>query len=94
MSKSINWAIGDLGRKKAYDVTIRDTVLGKSTSVNVISREMPQAAELAFAKIDTNLYSSIYTPKESGYKEILGATFAVDYNDEYANLGVNPEFTT
>ena len=94
LSKSINWAIGDLGRKKAYDVTIRDTVLGKSTSVNVISREMPQAAELAFAKIDTNLYSSIYTPKESGYKEILGATFAVDYNDEYANLGVNPEFTT
>jgi len=94
ITKSINWAIGDLGRTKSYDVTIRDTVLGKSTSVNVISREMPQAQELAFAKIDTNLYSSAYSPKELGYKEILGATFAVNYNDEYANLGINNEFTT
>jgi len=93
ITKSINWAIGDLGRKKSYDVAIRDAVLGKSTSVNVISRDMPNAEELAFAKIDTNLYSAVYNPKEIGYKEILGATFAVNYNDEYANLGVNPEFT-
>ncbi|MBS3105766.1 VWA domain-containing protein [Candidatus Woesearchaeota archaeon] len=93
ITKSINWAIGDLGRKKSYDVTVRDTVLGKPTSVNVISREMPQANELAFAKIDINLYSSAYNPKEMGYKEILGATFAVNYNDEYANLGINNEFT-
>ena len=93
LTKSINWAIGDLGRKKAYDITIRDTVIGKSTSVNVITKEMPQASGLAFAKIDTNLYSSLYTPKDTGFKEVLGATFAVNYNDEYANLGINPEFT-
>ena len=93
LTKSINWAIGDLGRKKSYDVTIRDSVLGKSTNVNVITREMPHAEGLAFAKIDTNLYSSVYTPKDAGYKELLGAAFAVNYNDEYANLGINPEFT-
>ncbi len=92
LTKSINWAIGDLGRKKSYDVTIRDTVIGKSASVNVISKEMPQSEGLAFAKIDANLYSSAYTPKDTGYKEVLGATFAVNYNDEYANLGINPEF--
>ena len=93
ITKSINWAIGDLGRKKAYDVTIRDAVLGKSAAVNVISKEMPKAEGLAFAKIDTNLYSSLYTAKDAGYKDILGATFAVNYNDEYASLGINPEFT-
>ncbi len=93
LTKSINWAIGDLGRKKAYDVTIRDTVLGKTATVNVISKDMPKADELAFAKIDTNLYSSSYTPKDTGYKDVLGATFAVNYNDEYANLGISPEFT-
>ena len=92
VTRSINWAIGDLGRKKSYDVTIRDTVIGKSASVNVISREMPKAEELEFAKIDTNFYTAVYTPKDTGYKEILGATFAVDYNDEYANLGSSPEF--
>ena len=94
LTKSINWAIGDLGRKKSYDVTIRDTVLGKQTSVNVISKEMPQAQDLEFAKIDTNFYSASHFPQEIGYKEILGATFATNYNDEYANLGISSEFTT
>ncbi len=94
LTKSINWAIGDLGRKKSYDVTIRDAVLGKSTGVNVISKEMPKGKGLAFAKVDANFYTSVYTPEETGYKEILGATFAVNHNDEYANLGTNPEFIT
>ncbi len=93
LTRGINWAIGDLGRKKSYDVTVRDTVIGKSTSVNVITKQMPQSEGLAFAKIDTNLYSSIYTPTGTGFKNILDATFAVNYNDEYANLGSNPEFT-
>ena len=92
ITKSINWAIGDLGRKKSYDVTIRDTALGKPTNVNVITKEMPKSEGLAFAKIDTNLYSSVYTPKEAGYNEILGATFATNYNDEYANLGLDKDF--
>ncbi len=93
ITKSINWAIGDLGRKKSYDVTIRDTVLGKYTNVNVISKDMPHSEGLSFAKIDTNLYSAAYTPKETGYQDILGATVAVNYNDEYADLGVSQEFT-
>ncbi|MBI4451882.1 VWA domain-containing protein [Candidatus Woesearchaeota archaeon] len=92
VTRSINWAIGDLGRKKSYDVTVRDTVLGKTTSVNVITKDMPNADDLAFAKIDTNFYTAVYTPKETGYREVLGATFAVNYNDEYANLGANQEF--
>ena len=93
ITKSINWAIGDLGRKKSYDVAIRDTVIGKSADVNVITRDMPQSAGLQFAKIDTNLYSASYTPTETGFKDLLGATFAVNYNDEYANLGISPDFT-
>lgn len=93
LTKSINWAIGDLGRKKSYDVTIRDTVVGKSASVNVITKETPKYESLTFAKIDTNLYNALYPPQETGFKEILGATFAVNYNDEYANLGISNEFT-
>ena len=92
LTKSINWAIGDLGRKKSYDVLIMDTVMGKSASINVVTKEMPKAEGFTFAKIDTNLYSSVYTPKDIGFKDVLGATFAVNYNDEYANLGINQEF--
>ncbi|HLG24839.1 MAG TPA: VWA domain-containing protein, partial [Candidatus Nanoarchaeia archaeon] len=92
-TRSINWAIGDLSRKKSYDVSIKDTVLGKSANVNVISREIPKGEGINFAKIDTNLYSAAYAPDKIGFKDMLGATFAVNYNDEYANLGVNDEFT-
>ena len=94
ITKSINWAIGDLGRKKSYDVTIRDTVIGRPTSVNVITKEMPNAEGLTFAKVDVNLYSAIYTSQNTGYKDVLGATFGVNYNDEYANLGISKEFTS
>ncbi len=92
-TRSINWAIGDLGRKKSYDVTIRDAFLGTPASVNVIAKEAPKADGLSFAKIDTNLYSALYTPAEAGYSELLGATFAVNYDNEYANLGISTEFT-
>ena len=92
VTRSINWAIGDLGRKKSYDVTIRDTVLGKPTHVNVISGEMPKSDGIDFAKIDTNFYTSPYLPEEAGFKDLLGATFAANYNDEYSNLGSSPEF--
>ena len=91
-TRSINWVIGDLGRKKAYDVTIRDTALGRNADINVISKDIPASSGLAFAKIDTNYYSASYTPTETGYKDIMGATFATNYNAEYGNLGVNEEF--
>ena len=92
LSKAVNWAIGDLSRKKAFDVIIRDTSAGKPAYVNVVASEMPKSEGLEFAKIDTNLYSATYTSDQTGYKEILGATFAVNYNDEYEKLGPNEEF--
>jgi len=33
-----------------------------------------------------------YLPEEAGFKDLLGATFAANYNDEYSNLGSSPEF--
>lgn len=92
LTKAINWAIGDLSRKKAFDVTIRDTSVGKPAYVDVVASEMPKSEGLEFAKVDTNLYSATYAPAQTGYKEILGATFAANYNDEFADLGPNKEF--
>ncbi|MBI2107760.1 VWA domain-containing protein [Candidatus Woesearchaeota archaeon] len=92
-TKSINWAIGDLSRKKAFDVTIRDTSLGKPAYVDVVASEMPKSKGLEFAKIDTNLYTATYSPEEAGFRDILGAVFAVNQNDEFASLGISPEFT-
>ncbi len=92
LTKTVNWAIGDLARKQAFDVTIRDTPIGKATSVEVTSSDMPQEAGLQFAKIDTNFYSADYMPDKAGFFTLLGTTAAANYPEEYAPLGVSQGF--
>ncbi len=92
LTKSINWAIGDLSRKKAFDVTIHDAPAGTPTSIDVVAQDMPQEKGLLFAKIDTNFYSADYTPDKPGYFTLLGATGAANYPKEYEKLGMSQEF--
>jgi len=94
VTRTINWAIGDLSRKKQFDVTIRDTTIGKPALVHVVSDKMPKEPGVLFAKVDTNFYSAEVMKNESGYFSVLGSTAAVNYAREYATLGVNEEFTT
>jgi len=92
ITKSINWAIGDLGRKKDFDVTVKDTTLDKGALVRVIANSLPKYEKLSFVKSDVNLYTSVFNPTKTGFHNILGADVAVNYNTEYKDLGLNSEF--
>ena len=92
LTKAINWAIGDLSRKKNFDVTIRDTTLDDPLIVNVISGSVPKHEELSFVKADVNLYSAKYNAKSAGYLNFLGVDAAVNYKNEFRDLGINGEF--
>ncbi|MBI2651383.1 VWA domain-containing protein [Candidatus Woesearchaeota archaeon] len=92
LTKAINWVIGDLSRKKEFDVTIRDASLGKPLIVNVVSAALPKHEKLNFVKADVNLYASKFYADKIGFYNFLGADAAVNYKDEFKNLGVNPEF--
>lgn len=94
LTKSINWAIGDLGRKKSFDVIVKDTSLDKGAVVRVIANSIPKHDRLSFVKSDVNLYTSVFSPKKTGFHNILGADVAVNYKTEYMNLGINNEFTS
>ncbi len=94
ITRSINWAIGNLGRVKDFDVTIKDTTLGKDTYIIAISKEIPKHDDLFFAKTDSNTYSARFKPKKEGFYNFLGADVAVNYNIEYLNLGINKDFLT
>ena len=94
LTKSVNWAIGDLSRKQAFDVTIRDTFMGIPTSVDVVASDMPKEGNLLFAKMDTNFYSADYTPDKQGFFTLLGTTASANYPREYHRLGVSKEFLT
>ena len=84
------WAIGDLSRKKDFDVNIKDTPINKPVKAAVTSKDFPQS-DLDFTKAGDNLYVTQYFAEEKGFNELLGAVFAVNYNDEYLNIGFNDE---
>lgn len=91
ITKMTNWAIGDLSRNKVYDVSIKDTTIGKPTDVNVVANDIPKSEGLEFSKIDANLYSAEFESDQTGFHSILGSVVAVNYNDEYKEIGINPK---
>ena len=92
LTKAINWAIGDLARKKDFDVSIKDTSLDEPMFIKVISDSLPEHEELHFVKSDVNFYNAKFIPKTTGFYNFLGADVAVNYKKEYKDLGINEEF--
>lgn len=92
ISKTINWAIGDLSRKKNFDVNIKDITLDDPMLINVISDSLPQHEKLSFVKTDVNLYNAKFRPARTGFYNFLGADVAVNYKKEFKYLGVNEDF--
>jgi len=92
LTKAINWVIGDLSRKKNFDVSIKDTTLDRPMFVNVVSSSLPQHEKLNFIKSDVNFYNAKFNPERTGFYNFLGADVAVNYEKEFRNLGVNEEF--
>jgi len=92
ITKTINWVIGDLTRKKNFDVRIKDTTVGGIMIVNVISGSLPHHEKLDFIKSDVNFYNAKFRPARTGFYNFLGADVAVNYKDEFGDLGVDNEF--
>jgi len=91
ITRSINYAIGDPGRNLDFDVTIDDTPINKPTTITVRSDKLPKS-ELDLSKISDDLYVATIYPEKEGISEILGAKYAVNYNDEYLHTGMNSDF--
>lgn len=92
ISKTINWVIGDLARKKNFDVSIRDTTLDDPMFINVISSSLPQHEKLSFIKTDVNFYNAKFNPTRTGFYNFLGADAAVNYRNEFMDLGIDEKF--
>ncbi|WP_135828776.1 vWA domain-containing protein [Halorussus halobius] len=95
LSRSVNWAIGDPQRKAAGVVSAPDTRVGEPTTV-VYAGESPPAVEngsesLSFSPVGESRYEARVTPTESGYRAVLGSSYAVNYSAEYAALGVSAD---
>jgi uncharacterized membrane protein len=91
VTRTFNWAIGDPDRKSAEFIDIQDTRLNEPTEVIVKSKTVPKSEQNVFYKVDEDLYASTITPTETGFQQILTATFAVNYPAEYEMVGFNRE---
>ncbi len=91
ISRSINWAIGDLNRKREYYVAVKDTFIDQDLDIWLRSPQTPDTSTYAFEKVDERLYNAQHTAAQTGFEDILGKNVAVNYNSEYQKVGVNPE---
>ena len=90
-TRTINWVIGDPTRTKEFDIKLKDTNLGETSEIDVISNKPITSSQLSFSKVADNYYTAQYVPESTGIKNIFGAQMAVNYNLEYQNLGLNPQ---
>jgi len=93
LTRTVNWAIGDPERKKPYFVNVEDGRIGDPIKVEVRSDKIPSAEGLDFVKIETSRYEASIKTTETGFGNVLEATYAVNYPIEIEETGFNPGLT-
>ncbi len=91
IARTMNWAIGDPERKAAAFIDAKDARLNEPAEIIVKSEIPPDAPNVVFYKIDEDTYSGSIVPVSVGFQQVAGAVFAVNYETEFENLGLNPE---
>jgi uncharacterized membrane protein len=91
IARTMNWAIGDPERKSASFIDAKDTRLNEPAEITVKSSVPPDAPNVVFYKIDEDLYSGSIVATQVGFQEAAGAVFAVNYETEFEQIGLNPE---
>ncbi|MFC7138396.1 VWA domain-containing protein [Halosimplex aquaticum] len=90
VTKSVNYAIGDPGRNREGVTDVSDARVGSPATLTYRGDERPSVENVSFRQISEGTYRGEFTPRETGYRSVLDATYAVNYPLEYARLGVEP----
>ncbi|MBN2422348.1 VWA domain-containing protein [Candidatus Woesearchaeota archaeon] len=91
--RTTNWLIEDPERKREIIIDFPEMYANKSKTIVVRSSKIPEDDVLNFYEEQNNIYKSYYFPQTTGFIKLLNRTVSVNYNDEYLNLGINPELS-
>lgn len=94
LTRIVNWAIADPERKNDFFVDVPDARVNKSSDIIVRTKKFPKVKGLEFSKIEKDTYKANYVNDAVGFKAVLGATYGVNYDLEYQNLGFSPDLAT
>ena len=91
LTRITNWVIGDPERKNERFIDVPDGRINEPIIITVKSDVQPSSDEIALYKIDENLYRGTTVINNTGFNELIGSVFAVNYKREYQDIGVSPE---
>ena len=91
VTKSVNYAIGDPARSQTGVTDVSDARVGSRATLTYRGDERPTVANVTFRQVADRTFRGEFTPREAGYRDLLGATYAANYPVEYARLGVDPD---
>lgn len=83
-----DWAIGDPNRKKTTYTRIGEAVVGKEAKVEYKGSSYPTSDKCTFLPVEDH-YECNILPTEAGFDTILGTPYAVNYEEEYQDVGFN-----
>jgi hypothetical protein len=83
-----DWAIGDPNRKKRSYARVDPGTVGDETKVYYKGATYPNTDRCTFLPVDDH-YECSLIPTKAGFDNILGVPFAVNYKEEYRNVGYN-----
>ncbi len=83
-----DWAIGDPNRKKTTYVEVGDAIVGKEAKVEYKGTSYPSTSKCTFLPIEDH-YECSFIPQQTGFDELLGTPYAVNYEEEYQDVGYN-----
>jgi hypothetical protein len=91
LTKTVNYAIGDPERKSEGVADVADTRVGESTTVVYRGERRPQADGVQFSQTSPGVYRATLSANRTGFEEVLGASYAVNYPREYDAFGQTGE---
>ena len=92
ISSTVNWAVGD-PRPQDDRVEADDGWQGTPLSVTISSNARPSLSDADLEKVGDNRYVATFTPNSSGIYYIGSYGLAVNYPQEYRDIGFNPELS-
>lgn len=91
ISSTVNWAVGD-PRPEADRVEAEDGWQGTPLQITINSNARPSLPGADVEKVGDNRYSALFTPNSSGIYYIGNYGVAVNYPQEFRDIGNNPGF--
>jgi|SRR3989344_1947613 len=88
-----NWVVGDPERKNPEFVDIADGRVNNYVDIIVKSKIQPTSEKVGLFRFDENLYRGTLLVNNTGFNQLFGATFAVNYLEEYEEIGFSEEFS-